>query len=139
MKITTLFLVIIALQFALMLFGSAKSDDTAIFGFINNPTNWGNTTFILMFGVLAAGITLAGAFVGSLIFGKTDLMVFAGATVTLIGFCIPITSLWQLIYQQTGLFGSTYTSGFIASIITAPLAIFAIFTIIGWWRSNSEM
>jgi hypothetical protein len=116
-----------------------KVNHTALFGFIQNPTDWSNTIFILLFGSVLSGIILAGAFVGSLIFGKTDLMVFATVTTTLLTFCIPITSLWQLIYEEIGLWGSNAVGIYMASLITAPLLILAVFTIINWWRGNSEL
>lgn len=140
MKIATLFLIVIAIQVSLLMFDMSYQEDTALFGFVKNPTNWSNTLFITLFGLAAAGITLAGAFVGSMIFGKTDIMLFAGMVATLIGFAIPITSLWQLISGEVGLFGGNIAAAqFTATILTAPLLLLAIFTIVNWWRGNSEM
>lgn len=139
MKISTVFLIVIAIQFSVMMYGSSVQQNTALFGFIQNPTDWSNTTFITMFGLVAIGI--AGVvFVGAMIFGKTDTMIFASTTMILVGFAIPITSLWQLIYEERGMFGgSAVASGYVASLLVAPLIILAIFSIINWWRGNSEM
>jgi hypothetical protein len=134
-KLSTVFLIILAIQFNILIFDSGYNHQTAIFGFIQNPTSWSNTLFISLFGATAVAIAL-GAMVGSF-FIKPDIMVFSGFVAIFISWCIPIASLWQIIYEETSIFGSA--SGLIASIIIAPLAVLAIFTIIGWWRGQSEM
>jgi hypothetical protein len=145
MKLSTLILLVIALQFSLVLFSgnpATAHTNTAIFGFIQNPTNWNNTLFITLFGTTVA-LLAAGALVGSVFF-KPDVVVFAGLVTSFISWCIPIFSLWQLIYDGTQStfpdLGINAANGWIfASVATAPLAIVAIFTVIGWWRGNSEL
>jgi len=142
MKLSTIFLIIIALQFSLILFSGNPDlahQDTSIFGFIKNPTNWNNTSFITFLGVSAAMLA-AGALVGSVFF-KPDILVFAGMITTFISWAIPIGSLWQLIYDASiNTFGATTGNAWVfASLFSTPLIILAIFTIIGWWRGNSEL
>ena len=147
MKLSTLMMIMIAIQLVTLLFGMNHSN-TALFGFIQNPTDWSNNVFLIIFGTIAAGVTLVGAFVGTFIYGKTDLMVFAGAILVLLGFMVPVASLWQTIYGEIILpnescvisaWKENCTGGFVASLFTAPLAILAVFTIVNWWRGNSEM
>lgn len=154
MKLSSLFMIVVAIQFSIMLFASGNSYTnctpggnalnstsgcTAIFGFINNPTNWSNTYLVAAVLALMAGVAFTGSFVGTFLFGKQDLMVF-GFVVSGFATCmVPIASLWQLIYEQSSMLGNNGISAFIASVVTAPLLIIAIFTLLGWWRGNSDM
>lgn len=145
MKLSTIILIVIALQFSIVLFSGdpdTAHQDTAIFGFIQNPTNWNNTLFITVFGLSIAA--LAGAAIVGSVFFKPDIVVFALLIEGMISWLIPIASLWQLVYDGTQStfadFGINPANGWIlASITVAPLAILAIFTVIGWWRGNSEL
>jgi hypothetical protein len=137
MKLSTMFLIIFAIQFNVLIFASSYNHDTLIFGFIQNPTDWSNSALILVVTSIAAGAALTGSYIGSLIIGKNDLTVFATVIGLFISWASPITSLWQMIYEEVNLFGTA--SGLIASIFVAPLIIIAFFAVLGWWRGNSNL
>lgn len=135
MKLSSMFLIIIALQFNIMLFGSGVvHEDNKIFGFVTNPTNWSNTTFILLFGVTAAGVITGGAIVGSYLGIKSDLAILAPLVVVFISWAIPLASLWQMIYEEEYLFGSANT--LVASIFVGPLALLAVLGVLNWWGNR---
>jgi len=142
MKLSTLWMIMVALQFTLMAFGNIAYEDTALFTFILSPTDWSGTALLFSFVGIAAA--LAGiALVGSVIFGKTDTLVFAGVVSSFVSFCIPIGSLWQVIYREIGIFGVESVQGitmsaYAASALVAPLAIISIVTILNWWRTTGE-
>jgi hypothetical protein len=142
MKLSTLWIIMIALQFTLLAFGNIAYDQTALFQFILSPFNWSATTLVVFLG--ATALTLVStALVGSIIFGKTDTIIFAGVVGSFISFCVPIGSLWQVIAGEIGIFGNETIRGIainnlIASVLVAPLAILSIATILNWWRTTGE-
>lgn len=152
MKLTTMFLIIIAIQINLLIFDSQTSGTTytpisvngtqtanvsssALFEFVSNPSGWSDSLFITLFGLTALSLVGAAA-IGSVFF-KSDIIVFAPLVAVIITWLIPITSLWNLIYRETDLFGTS--AALFATVITAPLVIIAIFSVIAWWRGNSEL
>jgi len=142
MKLSTLWVIMVALQFTLMAFGNIAYGDTALFTFILTPFNWEADTLIVFLGATALTL-ISTALVGSIIFGKTDTIIFAGVVGSFITFCVPIGSLWQVIYREIGIFGvetvqGVTMSGFVASVLVAPLAILSIATILNWWRTTGE-
>lgn len=134
MNLQTMFLIIIALQFNIMLFGAGAQHDTAIFGFISNPTDWSNSTFILLFGAIVVAGIFGGAYVGSFLGVKSDLATLAPLVGVFISWAIPLSSLWQLIYEEEDLFGTA--NALVASIIIAPFVILAVFSVINWWGNR---
>lgn len=136
MKLSTLFLIIFAIQISFIVFDARDISNTALFGFIKNPTDWSNTVFITVIGLIAAGAVMAGSFVGSFIFGKTDIMIFAPFISVMITWMIPLASLWQLISEESGVFGDA--NWVVASILTAPFLVYAFWSTLNWWRATGE-
>lgn len=134
MKIETMFLIILALQINIMLFGAGVTHNTPILGFIQNPTDWNNLSFIAVLGGAIAIALVGGSYVGSLILGKTELSVFAPLAAVFISWAIPLVSLWQLIYEEEYLFGPD--RWLIASVFTLPLGILAFFAVLNWWGNK---
>jgi hypothetical protein len=142
MKLSTLWMIMVALQFTLVVFGYINYGNTALFQFILNPTDWSGTTLLFSFVGIATALASI-ALVGSVIFGKTDTLIFAGVVGSFISFCIPIGTLWQVIAGEIGIFGNETVRGIainnlVASVIVAPLAILSIATILNWWRTTGE-
>jgi hypothetical protein len=149
MKLSTLLLIMIALQFSLMLYGGTSytsyagnstetgTNSTALWTFATHPYDWRLLGLISWQEYLAAGVIGMVVIVGSLVIGKTDLMVFAPAVAVFIGFCIPIAGLWTAINSEIGYFGDA--SWLIASVICAPLGILSFVTVFNWWRSASDI
>jgi len=134
MKIETMFLIILALQINIMLFGAGATHDTPILGFIQNPTNWNNLTFIAVLGIAIGVALIGGSYAGSLIMGRTEIAVFAPLALVFISWAIPLVSLWQLIYEEVELFGPE--TWLIASIFTFPIGILAFFAVLNWWGNR---
>lgn len=134
MKLATMFLIIIALQFNIIIFGAGQDHNTAIFGFIENPTDWSNSTFITLFGMTLAALSIGFVFVGSILGVKSDLAILAPLATVFISWAIPIASLWQLIYEEDAIFGGA--NSLMASIIVAPLVILAVFSVVNWWGNR---
>jgi len=150
MKLSTLLMIMVALQFTLMMFGIGI-ESTPLILFVTNPVDWTGLGFINFF-LGTAGIVTAAVIVGSLVFGKNDTAIFASAVAFLIGCCVPIFTLWNTIKSEVGYFGSScVTVGsisnpfsmcsniWIASVAVSPLAILSIITILNWWRSASDI
>lgn len=133
MKLSTLFMIAIAIQLVLVIFDTGNAhQDTAIFQFVSSPQDWSSSTFLLLFAVSIGGLA-AGAAIGSFFF-KPDIVVFAVMVGSFISWMIPISSLWLMINSQA-LFGDA--NWVVATMTTAPLTIMGIMTIIGWWRNAS--
>lgn len=137
MKLSTLFMIMVALQFTLVMFGEGISE-TPLYILVTHPTDWSALGFVSFLGLLAGGILTSVAIVGTLVFGKNDLAVFSGAVAVFIGFCYPVASLWNVINKEVGYFG-TEAAPYIASAFCAPLVILSFITIVNWWRSASDI
>lgn len=136
MKISTLFIIILVIQLSFIIFDARTVEDTPIFGFIKNPTNWSSSLLITIIAGIAALAAISGTWVGGLIIGKTDVVIFGGFVAVMILWMTPIASFWNLLYEEVGLFGDA--NWIVASILTLPLCVYAIFTTLNWWRTTGE-
>lgn len=145
MKLSTLLMLMAALQFTLMMFGESYSE-TPVWLLVTTPFDWSTNSFINFFQLLSGVALVGAAIVGTLVFGKNDLAVFGGVVAVFVGCCVPISTLWVVINKEVGYFGTQCpanggicSSALVASLICAPLAILSLITIINWWRSASDI
>ena len=145
MKISTVFLIIIALEFSIIMFNQgAYVDETPFLTNVLNPTLWGSSSLWMIFVTLAGVAVVAGSYAGQIIMGKNDLAVFAlfvsGSVIT---WMAPIATLWRMVYTD-GLFPTSdvafagvnvSANSLIASILVAPLIILAFWATLNWWRT----
>ena len=145
-KIMTMFLVLIAIQAALVLYADQSPENTQIWSFIMNMDEWGTLQFILTLLAIAGGIGLVGI-IASTVFGfKTDFLIFAPAIGGLILMGVVLTNLGRAIKDD--LIANIFTScdittglncepvTLIVGLTVGPLALFYVWTIIDFWRGK---
>lgn len=170
MKLSTSFLIIIAIQFNLIIFGEGTNSfsNTGLFSSIISPQNWTNAPVVIALFLLIGLVIASGTVVGSFVFGKSNTILFAGAIALFLGWMVPITTLFTMIYKEN-IFGVTSVvnmsstcpsipylgnlsvdavcssgttlingNSIFAGFIVAPLFILMIWSLIGWWYGYNE-
>lgn len=129
------------------------TNETAIWEFFINPTNWNGSTFItILIGVGAiAAISTVAAWAT-----KSDIALLISVFIVIINAgVIPIVAIWQVIHRELwGIFcsgslngsidlasascqGSPYTTATLfTAIIVGPIALAWVFACIEWWTQR---
>lgn len=147
-KLVGFFLVLIAIQACLLIYQNPCKDeggvqvcpaDSSLWGFMNNPSQWADTQFILLFLGVASGITIVGLVAGSTFGFKTDFLVFAVIIGTLFSWGAITAQLYSVFNNAIAgwLFGETCAaSRMITLIVIGPFALYYIWTVLEWWRGR---
>ena|SRR3990167_3007946 len=150
MKLITFFLILIAVQATLVLYGDTTPESTDIWTFVTNLDNWTNLTFILTFVGIAGGIGLVGIAAGSIFGFKTDFLLLAPAVAGFVYMGVILVNLGRAIRQEllsriftdcSAIFGSITDCApvnFILAITLGPIAFYYVWTVWDWWRSRDN-
>jgi hypothetical protein len=145
-KLMSMFLVLIVIQSALLIYTNQTAVDNVLWNFVMNLHQWGNLAFVLALIGIAAGIGLVGVAAASTFGFKTDFLIFAPAIAGFISLGVVLTNLASVI--QGELIGSVFTTCDISNpILCGPvnlilaltvgwLGLFYTWTIIEWWRGK---
>lgn len=145
-KLITMFMILIALQGAMMLYANGSTNDNNIWTFVWNMDNWGSLSFLISLSAIALAIGLQGISSGSIFGFKTDFLVMATAITGLISIGAVFTNLGNLIRQDLiARFFSVcadpstttcYPATFIIALTIGPLAFYYAWTVVEWWRGK---
>lgn len=146
-KLITMFMILIALQAAMMLYANGTTSDTDLWTFVWNIDQWGSLAFIVSLGAIAAAIGLTGISSGSVFGFKTDFLVMAPAIAGLISIGVVFTNLGNMIRDE--LVARVFTAcadpsvsctpaTYIVAIIVGPLALYYAWTVVEWWRGKDN-
>lgn len=132
-KMSYLIMGVIAVQLSMYLVFDIGIPTSSLWELFRDPANWSSLSLTT---VISDAITAISAliFVGGLIF-KNDLMVFGGTAGIFFTFGKQLVELWRNINSQTA-FGDAVSAPIVASIITVPIIILYIFTVLEWWRGR---
>jgi len=118
-----------------------NENDTKIWGFIKDPSNWNSTPLIIALLTLGSG---AAAFIIIGVFTSTpsDTALFAPIFILLIGAgLIPIVSLYQVITADVNLFGCPAMpcppALFFWGIVGGILSLIYISSVLEWWSNRN--
>jgi len=146
-KMTTLILLMIAIQATLFIFAGTDPVSTAIWQVATNPFDWSGLSFFGSIVLVASGIGLGGLIIGSVIGIKTDFMVFSVLVAGLITLGAPIIALASTLQAHAS---SMFCPGVDPAILacpfatiftaltTGPLAIYYAMTVVAWWRGRTD-
>lgn len=145
-KLMNMFLILIAIQACLLIYGNQSPENTPLWVFINSISSWGTLGFITAIVGIAAGLWIAGIAVGSLFGFKTDFIIFAPAIAGLIGLGIVFSNLGKVIYDELvarifvgcdiSAVGGCAPATFIVALTVGTLALFYVWTVVDWWRGR---
>lgn len=145
-KLMTMFLILIAIQGALIIYQSATPDQTELWQFITNIPLWSSAAFIVTLGGIAAALALSsGAQTGGgAIRFVTDFITFAAGIGGLISIGAVFTQLANLVNSEFAvrIFGFTgdplgcAPSLFLTALLVGPIAFYYIWTAVEWWRGR---
>lgn len=142
----TFFLVLIAIQAALLLYAAPDpAANTDIWTFVTNIDNWNSLAFILAVIGIAGGISLLGVAAGSVFAFRTDFLMFAPAMAGFISMGVVFVNLGNTIRNElisrffpacTGYLATCTPVNFILAITIGPMAFYYVWTVIEWWRGK---
>ena len=145
-KLMTMFLILLALQAAIMLY-HGTSQDNDLWNFIMNTDNWSSQNLIISLGAIALAIGLTGISSGSVFGFKTDFLIMAPAIGGLISIGVVFAQLANIIRDEliSTVFtacindpsaGACSSANFIVGILIGPFALYYVWTVIEWWRGK---
>ena len=147
-KLISMFLVLIAIQIALLMYGAPTPENTPIWEFVTNFNNWSALTFITAAIGLAGGVFLVGAAISGLAGFKTDFLILAPVIGGLLSIGVVFANLARVIGNDlTNTFFTTCDIDHItATSCNAPTIILAVlvgvpafiyaWTVLEWWRGK---
>jgi len=137
-----MFMILIAIQAALIAYANQTPQDTSLWNFVTTPQNWNNTNFILGLVGIAGTIALAGIIAGTIFGFRTDFIIFAGAIAGLISIGSTFVGLYNVLHDElvSRIFIGCGTSctpvNWILAITLGPIAFYYVWTVIEWWRGK---
>ena len=120
---------------------SYKDNQSALWDFAANPTDWRGSGFISFFLLILTASAVA-TFVGAVVGYKGDMILFFGTFTFFLGLgAVPIISLYNVITREAGFFGCTigtcYPAIFAWLFTGGILAVFYVLAVLDWWRTGS--
>ena len=114
-------------------------NDTAIWDFVANPSDWSGSGLLLILCTLTAIGGLIG--VGVYLVTKSDTALFFGVFTLLLGAgAVPIASLYEVFTRNVEFFGCTSMPCAPATLVFALtggiLAIFYVLSVLEWWSNR---
>lgn len=147
-KLVTMFMILIAIQAALLLYHDQTPQNTDIWTFVTNLDNWNSLKFITTLATIAA--ILAGVGIaGSTFFGfKVDSVLFAGAIGGLISMGVIFVNLANVLRNEL-ISRFFYVAGcslgnpcppvtWIIAITIGPFALYYVWAVVEWWRGKDQ-
>lgn len=143
-----MFMILIALQAAMMLYANGSTQDNDLWTFVWNMDNWGSLGFIISLGAIATAIGLTGISSGSIFGFKTDFLVMAPAIGGLISIGVVFTNLANMIRDE--LIGTFFTAcsnpgvascspaNYVIALTVGPIALYYAWTVVEWWRGKDS-
>jgi len=143
-KLTAALLIVFLIEVSLYFFvglGNADvagsfTEKTSLFAFLSSPEAYANNAFYIGLIAVLSLAALATIIPGSF-YQVNQWALFAAAAAFMISFIGSIAHLWAFINGQlVGMFSNTEMGGLIAALITAPLLIFYLISVLEWSRQN---
>jgi len=141
-KLFSMFLVLIALQACLILYTGQDAENTLIWDFVTNMSQWSTLGFVLALVGIAAGIGLIGVVAASVFAFKTDFLIFAPAIAGFITMGIVFSNFAKFLADQLiAILNPTCALpclpvNFFVALIVGPIALYYVWTVIEWWRGK---
>ncbi len=131
-------LIIGAIQIVLTMTGVMDIPGTAIFLLMSGVTPWSATalvTVILDLGVSVGGLLLIA---GTIMPGRNDLTVFAGALMVLITYGAAIGLLGVTIFAEADAIFGGGAGRIFTMLFIGPLYIIYLFVAVSWWKGRAD-
>ena len=132
-KIYPALMIAFLVELSLYFFAGGSYGNTALFSFLMFPTKSSDFYFVLM-AILTASTTAL--IVASAFFQINQWALFGIAGITMISFSAVFMDLWKFINGQITSFAGSSWGGLIATLISAPLLLFFIISVVEWTRAN---
>lgn len=148
-KLITLFMILVAIQACLILYGDSTPEDTDIWSFVTNLDNWNSLEFIVSIAALAAVLASVGI-AGSTFFGfKVDSVLFASVIAGILSMGVVFVNLGNVLRNEliSRLFYSSCSilepnacapANWILAITLGPFALYYVWTAVEWWRGKDQ-
>jgi hypothetical protein len=124
--ISKLLMVVFGIQLVLVIFGFTDIPGNAMYTFLQNPTAWDSTLFMSFITDLLTLASIGAIVVGSLVIGKSDLLIFAGLIGLFVSFGIGLAGLFSVIEASS--------STVVAMLFVSPIIIIYLVACLKAWR-----
>lgn len=144
-KLANMFIILIAIQAVLILVYGSTPNDSSLWTFVTNPSNWGSSEWIMTFIGIAGTMGVVGLVAGSVFGFKTDFLVLSAVVGGFLSVGVVFTNLTSAIGSDlANLFKcsgdiswiSCAPATWIIAITVGPLAFYYVWTVIEWWRGK---
>lgn len=148
-KLFTMFLILIAIQGALLMYHSTTPQNTTIWNFIMNTDKWNTQDFMMIFGGIAAMVALIGISAGGTFRFVSDFLTLGVMVTGLISIGVVFTNLANVLRSELvsrffpsciGLNGYTVATctpvNLIVGLAIGPWMLYYAWTVIEWWRGK---
>ena len=135
-KLAAALILVFVIEVSLVFFGGTDYNNSAVYDFLMAPNSFTSAAFIVMMTAIlvaaAAAYIVPGAF-----YQINQWALFAGAAALMLTYGLSITHFWAFLAGQLGSILDVTTGNWVASLITAPILIFYVVTVIEWSRGNT--
>jgi len=132
-KLAPFLIFLIAVEFSLMLFIGVNTPALDLLTLVSNPENWTIDGLINRIGGVIAAVGVIGILIGTFVGGKTDFLIFGGFTTLFLSYGKVLA---QLSANIAALKDVSTAGTLIAFLITAPIIIIYIYTVLKFWRAT---
>jgi len=132
-KLAPFLIFLIAVEFSLMLFIGVNTPALDLLTLVSNPENWTIDGLINRIGGVIAAVGVIGILIGTFVGGKTDFLIFGGFTTLFLSYGKVLA---QLNANIAALKDVSTAGNLIAFLITAPIIIIYIYTVLKFWRAT---
>lgn len=150
-KLFTLFLVLIAIQAAILIYGGGDNAESnpqqnTLWSFVTRMDLWESSNLITVFGTIALALVAGGITSGSYFTQKLDFPIMAAVVGGLLSIGAVFSQLADIFRSElmarvfTACTGTSWTAcpsaNFIVAMVIGPLAFYYAWTVVEWWRAK---
>jgi len=132
MKLLNLLLMIVAMEFALLIFLNVTTPVTSLTALTRNPESWSNLALISQLQLIIAGLGAAVIIVGLFVGAKSDFLIMAPLVTVLLSYGVTFAYVYQNLTSQA----QFHPNNYIVMLVLTPIIIAYFYTIIKFWRGN---
>lgn len=141
-KLFNMFLVLLAIQFALLFFVAPTDQNNVLWSFVNNTSYWSNNSLIGWLVGISTTLAVIGIAASAFTSFKTDTLIFATAISSLMSIGAVFAQLYSVLLKDLSGWiceaESCTPASILTSILIGPLALYYVWTVIEWWRGKDN-
>ena len=127
-----------AVHAVFILTGVMDLPGSALYTLMTGVEGWSTNTLIKAIGNIAIGVGAAIVIAGTILPGKHELAIFAGAFTVLLTYGAGFLKLWTTVFNLAeGMFGAGAGTAF-TTIFIGPLFLIYLWVCVDWWKGRAD-